>query len=151
MYASALPVAVSYLLLWNPPHWSQGALFAYLVVVAIITRTFITFYEVPSSALVPELTEDYDQRTSFISYRVFFGWYGGMTMLVLAYLVFLQPDATHKVGQLNGTGYSHYGITASFVMFFAILISAWGTHKFIPQFRVAAGAAQNRCRNTRAR
>src|SRR5579863_3366064 len=26
MYAAALPVAVSYLLLWNPPHWSQGAL-----------------------------------------------------------------------------------------------------------------------------
>lgn len=136
MYASALPVAVSYLLLWNPPHWSQGALFAYLVVVAIVTRTFITFYEVPSSALVPELTEDYDQRTSFVAYRVFFAWYGGMTMLVLAYSVFLQPDATHKVGQLNETGYSHYGITAAIVMFAAILISAWGTHRFIPQFRV---------------
>lgn len=136
MYASALPVAVSYLLLWNPPHWSQGALFAYLVIVAIITRTFITFYEIPSSALVPELTDDYDQRTSFISYRVFFAWYGGMTMLLLAYSVFLQPDATHKVGQLNGTGYSHYGVTAAIVMFCAILISAAGTHRFIPQFRV---------------
>jgi Na+/melibiose symporter-like transporter len=136
MYASALPVAVSYLLLWNPPHWSQGALFAYLVIVAIVTRTFITFYEIPSSALVPELTDDYDQRTSFISWRVFFAWYGGMTMLLLAYAVFLQPDATHKVGQLNQTGYSHYGITAAIVMFCAILISAWGTHRFIPQFRV---------------
>ncbi len=135
MYASALPVAVSYLLLWNPPHWSQGALFAYLVVVAIVTRTFITFYEVPSSALVPELTDDYDQRTSFISYRVFFAWYGGMTMLLLAYAVFLQPDAAHKVGQLNATGYSHYGIVAAAVMFLAILISAAGTHRFIPQFR----------------
>jgi len=136
MYLSALPVAVSYLLLWNPPHhWSQGALFTYLVVVAIVTRTFITFYEVPSSALVPELTEDYDQRTSFISYRIFFGWYGGMTMLVLAYSVFLQPDATYKVGQLNETGYSHYGITAAIVMCLAILISAWGTHRFIPLFR----------------
>jgi len=136
MYASALPVAVSYLLLWNPPHWSQGALFFYLVIVAIITRTFITFYEIPSSALVPELTDDYDQRTSFIAYRVFFAWYGGMTMLLLAYSVFLQPDATHKVGQLNGTGYSHYGVTAAIVMFGAILISAAGTHRFIPQFRV---------------
>ncbi len=135
MYLSALPVAVSYLLLWNPPHWSQGALFAYLVVVAIVTRTFITFYEVPSSALVPELTEDYDQRTSFLSYRIFFGWYGGMTMLVLAYSVFLQPDAKYKVGQLNETGYSHYGITAAIVMCLAILISAWGTHRFIPLFR----------------
>src|ERR1700761_2433580 len=35
MYASALPVAVSYLLLWNPPHWSPMALFYYLIVVAI--------------------------------------------------------------------------------------------------------------------
>ncbi len=136
MYASALPVAISYLLLWNPPHWSQGALFAYLVIVAIVTRTFITFYEIPSSALVPELTDDYDQRTSFISYRVFFGWYGGMTMLLLAYSVFLQPDATHKYGQLNEVGYSHYGIVAAVVMFLAIVISAYGTHRFIPQFRV---------------
>jgi Na+/melibiose symporter-like transporter len=136
MYAAALPVAVSYLLLWNPPHWSQGALFAYLVIVAIVTRTFITFYEIPSSALVPELTDDYDQRTSFISYRVFFAWYGGMTMLLLAYAVFLQPDAVHKVGQLNPAGYSRYGVTAAIVMFCAILISAAGTHRFIPQFRV---------------
>jgi GPH family glycoside/pentoside/hexuronide:cation symporter len=136
MYASALPVAISYLLLWNPPHWSTGALFGYLVVVAIVTRTFITFYEIPSSALVPELTEDYDQRTSFISYRVLFGWAGGLGMLVLAYIVFLQPDATHKIGQLNETGYSRYGVTAAIVMFLAILISAAGTHRFIPQFRV---------------
>ena len=136
MYASALPVAISYLLLWNPPHWSQGALFAYLVVVAIVTRTFITFYEIPSSALVPELTQDYDQRTSFISYRVLFGWAGGLGMLILAYRVFLQPDATHKIGQLNETGYSHYGMVAAVVMFLAILISAYGTHRFIPQFRV---------------
>ena len=111
MYASALPVAISYLLLWNPPHWSQGALFIYLfVVAAIVVRTFITFYEIPSSALNPELTEDYDQRTALSSYRVFFAWIGGMTMYLLALGVFLTPDATHKVGQLNETGYSHYGI-----------------------------------------
>jgi GPH family glycoside/pentoside/hexuronide:cation symporter len=135
MYFSALPVAVSYLLLWNPPHWSTGALFLYLIVVAVIVRTFITFYEIPSSALAPELTEDYDQRTSFLSFRVFFAWYGGLTMLELAYVVFLRPDAHHAVGQLNETGYSRYGLTAAIVMFCAILISAAGTHRFIPYFR----------------
>jgi Na+/melibiose symporter-like transporter len=37
MYASALPVALSFLLLWNPPfHWEQAHLFWYLVVVAVI-------------------------------------------------------------------------------------------------------------------
>lgn len=136
MYASALPVAVGYLLLWNPPHWSQGAMFLYLIVIAIFVRTLITFYEIPSSALAPELARDYDQRTSFMGYRLFFAWYGGMTMFALAFLVFLRPDATHKVGQLNETGYSHYGITAAIVMFLAIVISAMGTHKFIPRLRV---------------
>lgn len=135
MYAAALPVAVSYLLLWNPPHWSQQALFWYLLIVSIVVRTFITFYEIPSAALAPELTDDYDQRTSFISFRLFFGWYGGLTMLFLAYSVFLRPDATHAVGQLNATGYSRYGVTSAIIMFLAILISTRGTHRFIPYFR----------------
>ena len=138
MYASALPVAVGYLLLWNPPHWSVHALFVYLFVVAIFVRTLITFYEIPSSALAPELARDYDERTSLLGYRLFFAWYGGMTMFALAFLVFLTPDATHKVGQLNRTGYSHYGITAAIIMFLAIVISAAGTHKFIPRLRVPA-------------
>jgi GPH family glycoside/pentoside/hexuronide:cation symporter len=135
MYLSALPVSISYLLLWNPPAWSTGALFVYLIVVAIVVRTFITFYEIPSSALVPELTEDYDERTSFIAYRIFFGWYGGLSMLVFALFIFMRPDASHKVGQLNPIGYSHYGLMAAVVMFAAILISAAGTHRFIPLFR----------------
>jgi Na+/melibiose symporter-like transporter len=138
MYLSALPVAISYLLLWNPPAWSPHALFFYLIVVAIVVRTFITFYEIPSSALVPELTDDYDERTSFVGYRVFFGWYGGLTMSALAFLVFMHADATHTVGQLNPLGYSHYGLTAAIVMFVAILVSAAGTHRFIPYFRKPA-------------
>ncbi|MGZ5937174.1 MAG: MFS transporter, partial [Rhizomicrobium sp.] len=36
MYASAIPVAVAYFFLWNPPHWSNGALFYYLIALAII-------------------------------------------------------------------------------------------------------------------
>jgi Na+/melibiose symporter-like transporter len=138
MYLSALPVSISYLLLWNPPAWSAGALFVYLIVVAVIVRTFITFYEIPSSALVPELTEDYDQRTSFIAYRVFFAWYGGLSMLIFALFIFMRPDTTHKVGQLNPIGYSHYGLLAAVVMFVTILISAAGTHRFIPLFRQPA-------------
>jgi Na+/melibiose symporter-like transporter len=135
MYLSALPVAISYLLLWNPPHWSHGALFLYLIVVAIVVRIFITFYEIPSSALAPELSADYDQRTVFLGYRTFFAWLGGMGMYMLAFSVFLQPDAHYHVGQLNADGYHHYGLTAAILMFCAILISALGTHRYIKYFR----------------
>jgi len=41
MYLSAPLVAISYLLLWNPPHWSHGALFYYLIACAVVVRTFI--------------------------------------------------------------------------------------------------------------
>ncbi|HWA88686.1 MAG TPA: MFS transporter [Rhizomicrobium sp.] len=147
MYASALPVAVSYLLLWNPPHWSPDALFVYLIVVAIVVRTFITFYEIPSSALVPELTSDYDERTSFIGYRVFFAWYGALVMLVLAFLVFMGPSpppgSCEPAGQLHAEGYARYGMVAAVVMFVAIIVSAAGTHRFIPYFRKPEAAQRS--------
>jgi len=136
MYLSALPVAISYLLLWNPPHWSHGALFLYLIVVAIVVRIFITFYEIPSSALAPELSADYDQRTVFLGYRMFFAWLGGLGMYMLAFRVFLEPDAHYKIGQLNADGYHRYGVTAAILMFCAIMISALGTHRHIRHFRV---------------
>ncbi|HEX4197991.1 MAG TPA: MFS transporter [Caulobacteraceae bacterium] len=135
MYASAVPVALSYLLLWTPPHWSRGALFAYLIVVAIVIRTFITFYEIPSSALAAELSADYDERTSLLSYRLFFGWWGGLSLNLAAFAIFLRPDRAHPVGQLNPAGYGHYGLAAAITMFAAILISAAGTHRYIPSFR----------------
>lgn len=136
MYFAALPVAGSYFLLWNPPSGlSQEGLLAYFIVVAVVVRTMITFYEIPSSSLVAELTDDYDQRTTILSYRYFFGWWGGLSMSILAYAVFLQPDAEHATGVLNPDGYRTYGIVASVVMAVAILTSAIGTHSYIPYLR----------------
>jgi GPH family glycoside/pentoside/hexuronide:cation symporter len=54
---------------------------------------------------------------------------------VLAYAVFLQPDAEHPVGVLNPAGYGHYGLVASLIMFAAILVSALGTHAYIPYLK----------------
>ncbi len=136
MYASAIPVALSYFLLWNPPHWSPSALFYYLFVAAVLVRTFITLYEIPSSSLVAELTPDYHQRTSFFSFRTLFGWVGGLTMTLLAFGVFLVPDKTHPVGQLNPHGYVSYSITGALIIAVVILISAIGTQRFIPNFVV---------------
>ena len=77
MYFAALPVAFFYYFLWHPPELGQTGLFIYLTLLAIAVRTFVTLYEIPSTALVAEISEDYDQRTSMLSYRYFFGWWGG--------------------------------------------------------------------------
>ncbi|MFP6814515.1 MAG: MFS transporter [Pseudomonadales bacterium] len=134
MYFSALPVSLAFYLLWSPPDLEPDGLFIYFVVVAILIRTLITFYEIPSTALVAELTEDYDQRTKFMSFRYFFGWWGGLTMAVLAYLVFLPED---KGGLEYVEGWSNYGLAASIMIFVSIMVSALGTHRHIPYLKQA--------------
>ncbi len=129
MYAAALPVALSYLLLWNPPHWGKTALFWYLVGVAVVIRTFITFYEVPSSALSAELSRGYDERTVLLSYRYFFAWVGGLALYLVTFTFLLVPDAHHAVGQTNPTGFARYGMLAAAIMFTTILISSLGTQR----------------------
>jgi Na+/melibiose symporter-like transporter len=138
MYAAAVPVALSYLLLWNPPTgWSENALIAYLIVTAIFIRTFISTYEIPSAALAAELTTDYDERTKLLSYRFLFAWVGGLATYGAALAIFLKPTPEQPVGQLNAAGYSNYGIFAAVVMFVAILVSAIGTHREIKRLREA--------------
>jgi len=138
MYASAIPVSLSYFLLWSPPQdWSQASLFWYLLGLAVFIRTFITLYETPSSALAPELSEDYVQRSSLLSFRYYFGWTGGNTMSVLMFF-FLFPafvSDTITDGRFNPDSYSLYGVVASILIFGSIMVSSLGTHSHIPKLK----------------
>ena len=78
MYAAGIPVAVAYYFLWAPPTLDEGDLFLYFVVMSVVIRTLITFYEIPATALVAELTPDYDQRTDLMSFRYFFAWWADL-------------------------------------------------------------------------
>lgn len=133
LYGSILPVVLGYLLLWNPPAgWSPPALCAWLVVCVLIVRTCITIYEIPSSALISEFTADYDKRTSLLSFRFLCGWLGGVGMTFLAFQVFLAVTPANPAGLLGRAGYSAYALVAAAVMGAAILVSAAGTHRWIP-------------------
>ena len=128
MYAAGMiAVAISY---GHRPRWWRSLL--YFVVMSIVIRTLITFYEIPATALVAELTPDYDQRTDLMSFRYFFAWWGGLTMAVLNYLVFLPEE---KGGLEYVEGWQNYGLTASIIIFLSIYISTIGTHRHIPHSR----------------
>jgi Na+/melibiose symporter-like transporter len=135
MYFSALPVAMTYFFLWTPPDLGQTGTFVYFILLAVLVRTLITMYEIPSTSLVPEFTGDYDQRTSMLGYRFFFGWWGGLTIAVLAYKVFFHATEEYPFGQLNPAAWPVYGGFASIIIFIAILVSALGTHKHIPDLK----------------
>jgi Na+/melibiose symporter-like transporter len=134
MYAAILPAALSYFYLWNPPMGLQGfSLFLFLTVMAVVVRSALTFFEVPNSAMVPELTQNYDQRTMLSGLRTMIGWIGGVVMAVIAYTVFLVPTQAQPIGQLNEAGFRSFAVLAAIVMAAAMLISAVGTHRLIPQ------------------
>ena len=128
MYAAAVPVAFCYSLLWQPPDWSDEALFLYLVVLAVLIRALITAYETPSSALMPELTADYHERTTIQAWRSFFGWTGGAGMAVFMYASLLVPSDSYPIGTLNRDGYETYGMISGGIILVSILVSALGTH-----------------------
>ena len=133
LYLAPIPLAVAWLLLWSPTD-GEHVSFAYLVGVAFLVRALVSACEVPSVALVPELTRDYDERTGLMRFRYLFGWAGGLLMLFLAYGVFLVPDAEHKVGQLNPVGYWQYGLFGGVLMAAAVLISARAQHNWVARF-----------------
>ena len=129
MYAAALPIAISYLFLWSPPQASPEEQFAWLLVSAIVVRLSISLYEIPSTALLAEFTDDYDERTRLVAARYFFGVCGGIVMTVITFKFLLQPTPEQPVGQLNAAGYTTYAWVASAVMLVSVLISSLGTQK----------------------
>ena len=92
LYGAPIPLAVAWMLLWNPPEMSNAMTVAWLVGFAIVVRTLVSMCEVPSVALVPELTGDYDERTAVMRYRFLFGWAGGLVIMIMAYAVFFRAN-----------------------------------------------------------
>lgn len=138
MYASALPLAGLYFLLWNPPGGlSHGALFGYLLAMAILIRVVVSIYEIPSGALTPELTDSYDERSSLMSFRYYFAWTVGNTMSVLMFSAIFPAfvTATIRNGQFNRESYHLYAIIASSLILVCVLWSAIGTHARIPHLK----------------
>jgi len=130
MYASAFPVAFVYFVLWNPPELSDFYLFIYLTIASIMVRFFITLYEIPSTSIVAELTDDYDERTRLLSLRYMMGWYGGLTMALLMWGVLMVVW-----GGDNETTFKVYGSIGALAMLLAIVGSTLGLHSYIPYLK----------------
>lgn len=127
LYAAAIPLGIVWLLLWHPPEMGQTGTIIWLFCTAVLARTLVAMCEVPSIALVPELTGDYDERTRLMRYRFLFGWAGGLLMLIFAYGIFF----TGEKGVSDPAGYDAYSVWGALMMTGAVLISALGQHRHV--------------------
>jgi GPH family glycoside/pentoside/hexuronide:cation symporter len=133
MYFAALPVSVTFFLIWNPPlGMSTGATFTYMLTCLLIIRAFDTFFELPSMALAPELAADYDERTRLLAMRSMFGAIGTLAVSILVYQVFMRQGADGTGGVTERAGYFGYSVCAALLVFSIIIISTTGTLKQVP-------------------
>lgn len=81
----AVPFGLSFIMLWSAPDWdSQAALLTYVTLTFMLADTLQTLISVPFLALTPELTPDYDERTTLTSFRSFFQLAGALTVVIAA-------------------------------------------------------------------
>ena len=81
----AIPFGLSFVILWSAPNWeSQIALLLYVTLSFMISDTLTTLVSVPFMSLTPELTPDYDERTSLTSFRSVFQLLGALSMVIAA-------------------------------------------------------------------
>ncbi len=100
----AVPYGLGFLLLWWAPPWeSQIALAITISLTYMISDTLQTFIFVPLYALTPEITLDYDERTSLTGFRMFFNLLASLVTAVAAPAVIdaaLASGATQQQGYL---------------------------------------------------
>ncbi len=147
LYAAPVPLAFCWVILWSPPA-GEAPSFAGLVGIAIAVRVLLSACEVPSISLVPEITADYDERTTLFRYRALGGWIGGLAMMVLAYTVFMPGSE----GMLQREGYYAFGLFGAVLMAVSVIGSALGQHRLVarlpdtrpPPFSIAGAFAEIR-------
>jgi len=79
IYFGAIPLGISFALLWNFPQGLTYVLTAvWIMVTFFLYYTFITITSMPYYAMTPELTRDYDERTNLTTFRMIGGTIGYM-------------------------------------------------------------------------
>ncbi len=114
-----MPFSLFYCLQWMIPNFSdnlninQWGLFTYYVLIGIFFNIAYTTVNLPYTALTPELTQDYNERTSLNSFRFSFSIGGSILSLILYILASIAyPDDAQTRFFVLGLSCSILGIIA---------------------------------------
>ncbi len=145
MFASAIPLGLFTWLLFLPPAGlSQTGLFLWLTTFAILLRFALTLFLVPSMSLGAELSSDYEERTSIMSFRIMFGALIAPVVIIFGLLTFFVPKEGMENGLFNVEAYPKFAFLCGILMILSIFISTWGTREVIPKLPKTSDEQSNR-------
>jgi GPH family glycoside/pentoside/hexuronide:cation symporter len=118
MLGGAIPFAITFMLQWVKPDLDGMSLFWFYVVMGILFNTAYTSVNLPYTALTPEMTQDYNERTSLNSFRFTFSIGGSLLSIILMILVTLALPG--KENQSN-----QYLIASGIISVISIVTIIW--------------------------
>lgn len=145
MLWSALPFALLFALQWWVPPYGgseggrQWALFWHFVAISLLFNTAYTALSLPYSALLPELSHDYDERSRLAGFRMAASLAGSVGGLLVALVVFAALK--NSSSQLQ---YVIFGAVIAAVGLASVAICLTGI------WRTAVAADSARCAETEA-
>lgn len=123
MAIAVLPFGISFTLLFSPPAGlSEAALFAWLVVFAILCRASISLFTIPYYALNVELSRSPLERPLLASFRQVSTAIGRFALPLIAFSYFFAASEAYPNGQLDRSAYPKFAATFSVV---AMLLMIW--------------------------
>jgi len=113
----AVPLGVFFILMWIVPALNQFWLAVYYAVTFILFDTAFTIVHVGYNSLTPEMTSDYDERSSLNGYRMVFSISGTLGAIVLATVLGWSITDTRLLYLILGVGLGIISIIPPLVVF----------------------------------
>jgi len=117
LLTAAVPLGAAFMLMWFVPPLGQVGLAVYYALAFILFDTAFTMVHVGYNALTPEMTPDYDERSSLNGYRMAFSIAGTLGTIILATVLgWYLPDPRLRFAIL-GVGLGLVSIVPPLVVF----------------------------------
>ena len=119
-----IPVSVLFVLLWIIPFNSRMSNIIYFSVIYVLYITFFTLVSLPYNSLMPELSQNYDERTSISGIRMGLTFIGN---LIGAAGVALIVDEIYKGREFYRHSYPVMGVIGAVILLISLLITFFWT------------------------
>jgi GPH family glycoside/pentoside/hexuronide:cation symporter len=134
MVGGLLPFAGAFGLLFSiPASLTGGAQFLYVTLCLIVLRLSLSLFVLPFTAVGAEVTDDYRERASIVSYRLTFSSAGVLCGVVLGLGVFMSGAA----GLLVRANYVPFAWTCAAVMMLSGMIAIAAVRRALPRLHQA--------------
>ena len=113
----AVPLGIFFMLMWIVPALNQFWLAVYYAMTFILFDTAFTIVHVGYNSLTPEMTSDYDERSSLNGYRMVFSIAGTLGAIILATVLGWRINDPRRLYLILGIGLGLVSIIPPLVVF----------------------------------